>query len=27
MQVAYSKEVENLEKNPEILDWCPKEDW
>jgi len=27
MQVAYSEEVENLEKNPEILDWCPKEDW
>jgi len=27
MQVAYREEVENLEKNPEILDWCPKEDW
>ncbi|KAJ8435792.1 hypothetical protein Cgig2_030658 [Carnegiea gigantea] len=27
MQVEYTEEVEKLDKNPEIVDWFPKEDW
>jgi len=27
MQVAYRKEMESLDKNQEIVDWFPKEDW
>jgi len=27
MQVEYTEEVEKLDKNPEIVDRFPKEDW
>jgi len=27
MQVVYIKEVENLDANPELVDWFPKKDW
>jgi len=26
-EVVFREEVKNLEKNPQIVDWSPKEDW